>query len=127
MTRYDVALGLAGLLGSAGAVIHGLLTQWHIVTPVQAAAASLNPLIQRLVPVLLHVSTFTWAVGGLALIGAALVPSRDLRFAIGLLVGSSYLFASCGNLWASHGRHPGWIVYGLACALIVYGLTGPRP
>src|SRR6266851_1026804 len=44
------------------------------------------------------------------------------KLATGLLVGSSYLFGALGNLWATRGRHPGWMLYAVALVLIVYGV-----
>ena len=76
-----------------------------------------------LVPVLLHFSTFNWFLGGLALIAAAIWFALDARLATGLLVGSSYLFGALGNLWATRGRHPGWLLYAVALILIVFGIT----
>ncbi|MBQ0820801.1 hypothetical protein KBI52_11345 [Microvirga sp. HBU67558] len=127
MTRHDAALIFAGLLGSFGAVVHGLLTQSHLVDPVrELAAARISVPIQRLVTLLLQFSTFNWFIGGLALIAAACLSGQEGRLAAGLLVGSSYLFAALGNLWATRGRHPGWIVYGAAFSLILYGLAEPH-
>jgi hypothetical protein len=124
MTRHDAALIIAGLIGSFGAVVHGMLTQSHLVVPVrELAAARISPPIQRLVTILLQFSTFNWFIGGLALIVAACVFGREARLATGLLVGGSYLFATLGNLWATRGRHPGWIVYGAALSLTLYGLS----
>jgi hypothetical protein len=124
MTSHDAALVIAGLIGSFGAVVHGMLTQSHLVAPVrELAAARINTPIQRLVTILLQFSTFNWFVGGLALIVAACASGPEARLATGLLVGSSYLFATLGNLWATRGRHPGWIVYGAAFSLTLYGLA----
>ena len=129
MDRHDIALVIAGVIGSGGAVVHGVLTQWHIIDPIQELAAPrISTMVQRLVAVLLQFSTFNWFVGGLALLVAALVFRRDARLATGLLVGSSYLFAAVGNFWASRGRrHPGWLLYGTALGLIAYGLAKPDP
>jgi hypothetical protein len=55
--------------------------------------------IRRLVPLLLHFSTISWLLGGLALIAAANWFERDARLATGLFVGSLYLFGALGNLW----------------------------
>jgi hypothetical protein len=124
MTSHDAALVLAGLIGSFGAVVHGMLTQSHLVAPVrELAAARISTPVERLMTILLQFSTFNWFVGGLALIGAAWA-FGEAKLATGLLVGSSYLFATAGNLWATRGRHPGWIVYGAALGLILYGLAG---
>lgn len=127
MTRYDVALAAAGLIGSGTALIHGWLTQAHIVAPVQELAAGrIGRGIARLVTVLLQFSTFNWFVGGVALLVAASLLGSEARLATGLLVGSSYLFATLGNLWATQGRHPGWVLYGAALVLILYGRVGTR-
>jgi hypothetical protein len=124
MTRHDAALIIAGLIGSFGAVVHGMLTQSHLVDPVrELAAARISAPVPRLVTILLQFSTFNWFIGGLALIGAAFAFGQEARLATGLLVGSSYLFATLGNLWATRGRHPGWIVYGAALSLTLYGLS----
>jgi hypothetical protein len=81
--------------------------------------------IRRLVPGLLHFSTFNWLLGGLALIAVANGLAPNARLATALLVGSSYLYGALGNLWATRGRHPGWVLYTVALALIVYGANKP--
>jgi len=54
-----------------------------------------------------------------------LPPAKENVLATGLLVGSSYLFGALGNLWATRGRHPGWMLYALALVLIVFGVNTP--
>ena len=78
--------------------------------------------IRRLIPLLLHFSTFVWFGGGLALIAAAFWLDRDARLAIAVLVGAAYLFGALGNLWGTRGRHPGWMLLALALGLIVVGI-----
>ena len=125
MNWHDAALILAGILGSTVAVMHGAITQRLMVVPFrEVAKARLSGTIQRIVPPLLHFSTFNWFLGGLALIAAALWLGPEARWVAGLLVGSSYLFGAAGNLWATRGRHPGWALYALALVLIAYGLAG---
>src|SRR5215468_4262386 len=89
MNWQDLALGLAGLIGSGVALVHGLLTQRLMVEPFRAMAST------------------------------ARTPAS---IATALLVGSSYLFGAAGNLWATRGRHPGWLLYAIALGLIVYGV-----
>jgi hypothetical protein len=123
MDRHDAALVAAGLIGGAGAIVHGILTERLIVRPFQERAATHIPRsTRRLLAMLLHFSAFNWLVGGLVLLVAANTFEREARLVTGLLVGSSYLFAAVGNLWATRGRHPGWVLYGAAVLLIVYGL-----
>ena len=126
MAWQDAALALAGVIGSSVAVFHGVLTQRLMVRPVEAlfvADRRIAAPIRRLVPLLLQFSTFNWLLGGLALIAAALWFEHDGRLATGLLVGSSYLFGALGNLWATRGRHPGWMLMAAALILIVFGVS----
>jgi phosphate/sulfate permease len=127
MDIHNVAFALGGLIGSGTAVIHGALTQRHMVEPIGAVLSEgkrLSAPIRKLVPVLLHFSTFAWLAGGIALIAAATWCGRDVKLAIGLLVGSLYLFGAVGNAWATRGRHPGWMLMAAAVLLIAYGLSG---
>jgi len=119
----DLALAIAGVIGSAVAIVHGVLTQRLIVRPLEGVAAPKLPRSTRqLAAMLLQFSTFNWFIGGLALIIAAFAFGRDVKLAVGLLVGSSYLYGAVGNFIATRGRHPGWIFYGVALALIAYAL-----
>ena len=125
MTWQNAALFAAGILGSAVAVFHGIVTQRLMVRPIEAlfrADGRTSGTIRRLVPLLLHFSTVVWFVGGLALIAAASVFGPDARLATGLFVGSAYLFGVLGNLWGTRGRHPGWMLLGIAVILIAVGV-----
>jgi hypothetical protein len=125
MVWQDAALATAGVIGSSVAAFHGILTQRLMVRPVEAlfvSDARIARPIRRLMPLLLQFSTFNWLLGGLALIAAALWFGHDARLATGLLVGSSYLYGALGNLWGTRGRHPGWVLMGVALVLIVLGV-----
>jgi hypothetical protein len=125
MHWQDAALALAGVIGSGVAVVHGMLTQRLMVRPIEKVFLADKPRgtpLRRLVPGLLHFSTFNWFLSGLALIAAAIWFDDEARLAIGLLVGSSYLFGALGNLWATRGRHPGWMLMAAAIVLIVLGV-----
>ena len=126
MNEHDIALVTAGVIGSGVAVVHGVLTQRRIVEPFQQLAATqITTTVQRLGAFLLQFSTFNWFVSGLALLVAAYAFQREGKLTTGLLVGSSYHFGALGNLWATRGRHPGWVLYGAALCLIFYGLAKP--
>ena len=126
LDRYDIAFVIAGVIGSVSAIVHGVLTQRFMVRPIQELTATkLSRTIRRLVMVLLQFSAFAWLAGGIALIVAARSFGAEARFATGVLVGSLYAFATAGNLWATRGRHPGWVLFGVALLLIVYGLAMP--
>jgi hypothetical protein len=125
MNTQDLALAIAGGIGSAVAIVHGVLTQRLIVRPLEDIAAPKLPRsIRQLAAMLLQFSTFNWFIGGLALIVVAFAAGHETKLAVGLLVGSSYLYGAIGNFIATRGRHPGWMFYGTALALIAYALIG---
>ena len=127
MDWHDAALALAGLIGSGTALVHGVLTQRLMVGPIGAALGTekkLSAPIRKLVPMLLHFSTFAWLAGGLGLIAAAAWLGPAAKLTIGLLVGSLYLYGAVGNAWATRGRHPGWMLMAVAVLLIGYGVCG---
>jgi len=121
----DAALGMAGVIGSGVAVFHGILTQRLMVRPLEEFFLTdkrISASVKRLVPLLLHFSTISWFLGGLALIAAANWFEQNTKLATGLFVGSLYLFGALGNLWATRGRHPGWMLMAAALMLIAFGL-----
>jgi hypothetical protein len=96
MNWQNAALATAGVIGSSAAVFHGILVQRLMVKPFEEFALTdgrIGAPIRRLVPLLLHFSTISWFLGGLALIAAARWLERDARLATGVFVGSLYLFA----------------------------------
>ena len=126
MDLRDAALVIAGIVGSTGAIIHGVLTQRLMVRPIHdLAGGKLSRTNRRLVAGLLHFTTFNWFISGLALLIAAYSFGREARLATGLFVGSSYLFGALVNFWATRGRHVGWVLYAAAVLLILYGLGKP--
>jgi hypothetical protein len=127
MNWQDAALGLAGAIGSGVAVVHGVLVQRLMVQPFREVAEGdkrLGGAVGRLVPLLLHFSTVAWFLGGLALVGAAGWLDGEARLATSLFVGSLFLFGAVGNLWATRGRHPGWMLLAAAIVLIAVGAGG---
>jgi hypothetical protein len=125
MNWQNAALGLAGVIGSGTAVVHGILTQRLMVRPIEALFLShgrISAPVRRLMPGLLHFSTIVWFLGGLALIAASIWFDRDAKLATGLFVGSTYLFGALGNLWGTRGRHPGWMLMAAALVLIAFAV-----
>jgi hypothetical protein len=127
MTLQDMALAAAGAIGSGVAVVHGVLVQRLMVRPFEqafTAEARTPAAVRRLVPPLLHFSTLAWFLGGLVLIVAAFRLEGEARLASGLLVGATFLFGAVVNLWATRGRHPGWMLMAAAVVLLAFGLNG---
>jgi hypothetical protein len=126
MAPQDLAFVLAGGIGLSVAVVHGVLTQRYMVRPVGrllAADGRTAPAIGKLVPLLLHYSTVTWFLGGIALIAASLWLEPPSKTAVGAVVGGLYLYGVIGNAWATRGRHPGWMLLAVAIILIVFGVS----
>jgi hypothetical protein len=126
MNWQNAALTLAGGIGSSVAVVHGILVQRLMVKPFEEFALTdgrIGAPIRRLVPLLLHFSTISWFLGGLALIAAARWFEGDARLATGVFVGSLYLFGALGNLWGTRGLHPGWMLMAVALVLIAIGIS----
>jgi hypothetical protein len=96
-----------------------------MVRPIEAAlsAGKASGTIRRLVPPLLHFSTLSWFLGGVALIAVAASGSDIAKLATGLFVGSLYLFGAVANAWGSRGRHPGWLLMAAAVILIAASLA----
>jgi hypothetical protein len=128
MNWQDAALGMAGVIGCCVAVGHGILVQRLMVRPIEetfSAEKRVSGPIRRIVPLLLHFSTVSWFLGGLALIAAAIWLKGDARLATGLFVGSLYVLAALGTLWGTRGRHPGWMLMAAALILIAFGVNKP--
>ncbi len=128
MAWQNAALGLAGIIGAGVAVVHGILVQRLMVRPFEEFALANKRIAgstRKLVPLLLHFSTISWFLGGLALVAAANWFGQDARLAISLFVGASYMFGAVANLWATRGRHPGWMLMAAALVLILLGANKP--
>ncbi len=125
MLSQPTMLIIAGVIGAATAVFHGVLTQKLMVRPVgemMGTDGRLPQSLRRLVPALLQFSTFNWLIGGLALVAAGLWSGSEGQTVVGLLVGSSYVFGAAANFWGTRGRHPGWVLLAAACLLIAFGI-----
>ena len=128
MNWQNAALAMAGVIGGVTAVIHGVLIQRLVVEPYGAflgSAPRTPQAIRRLMPLLVHFSTFAWLLGGVALIAAAGWFGPQARLVTGLSVGSLYLLGALANLWGTRGRHPGWMLMAAALVLIAVGVTSP--
>jgi hypothetical protein len=126
MSYQDVAIGLAGVIGLVTAIIHGYLTERFLSRPIGqilAAEGSTAAPIRKLVPVLFHYSTTTWFVGGVALVVASIWSEPQTQLTLAAAVGATYLYGAIGNMWATGGRHPGWMLLAASVILILFGIS----
>lgn len=128
MTWQDSALIASGAIVIAVSLLHGVLVERGMSRPIVEAMGSRRDISsagKRLVPLLLHFSTFNWFLCGVALVVTGLSLPAAARLPVSLLVGSSILYAAIGNFWGTRGPHPGWLLLTISLALIVVGNARP--
>ena len=122
MAWHNTALMAAGVIGGGTAIIHGILMQRLVIRRIEALLGANDAILRRLLPSLLHFTTFNWLLSGLALIAAALWFGSDVQLAVSLFAGSSFLFGGLGALLGTRRPHPSWMLMLSAVVLIVLGM-----
>ena len=120
-------LVIAGIVGSTGAIVHGLLKQRLMVRPIHDfAAGKLSRTIRRLVAGFLHFTTFNWFISGLHF-------SRCIFIQEGGKTGDGLVSRKLLPVWSSCQPlgDPGppcgtGVLYAVAVLLILYGFGTPR-
>jgi len=117
----DILLITAGCIGAGVAIIHGVLMQRLMINPLlhSSYGQEMKTQVRKLLPILLHFSTFFWFIGGVSLIVAPFAFDQIERLVVSIVVGSFYVFGALGNLWGTEGRHPGWVLLTASVALIL--------
>lgn len=121
--RSDIALIAAGCIGGVTAVIHSVLLRRLMVRPLVSLAATERTMgrsIRELIGPLLDFSGFAWLCGGIALVIGGLWLGHEAQHALGVLVGSLFLYGAFGNLRATRGKHPGGYLMIAAVTLIAF-------
>lgn len=116
----DISLLFAGGIGVVVAIVHGVLLQRRFIIPL-LSTARVNSDIASMFPMIMHFSTVSWFMTGVALIAAPWCFGSNLRFFIACLAVGLYGFAAAGNLVVMRGRDVGWIPLVLCSALSAYG------
>lgn len=127
MDYGDIALILGGLIGAGTAVGHGIVLQRVMVRPLEAlavAGSGVTANVNRLIPILLHFTTFNWFISGVAVMAAPLLLGEEAKIATAIWAASSFLFGTVGNYSATRGRHYGWKLMAAALALTIGGTVG---
>ena len=113
----DMFLILAGTGGALIALIHGYLGQTIVLPSFSGGTAS----ARRVNQAVFQLSTLYWFAGGVALIYAAVFSDQGERTLIVAMVTFLYITGAAGNLWATRGRHPGWVLLALVTGLALVG------
>jgi hypothetical protein len=113
----DILLILAGTGGAIVALVHGYLGQTVVLPSFSGGTRSMRRVNQAV----FQLSTLYWFVGGIALICAALFFEQGDRSVIVAMVSFLYITGSIANLWATRGRHPGWVLLAVVAGLALIG------
>ncbi len=113
----EILLIGAGVLGMLVAAVHGYLSQMRILP----AISGLSGTQRRINAAVYHLSTLYWAVGGAALVWAAVRLPPAQQALAGAAVGFLYASGAVANAWATRGRHSGGPLLGAAAALAFAG------
>jgi hypothetical protein len=126
MDLHNTALIAAGVIGGGTAVPHGILMQRLVIAHIDALLATApapSAPIRRLIPLLLHFTTFNWLLSGVALIAVVLWFGRETQLAVSFFAGSSFLFGALCAAWGVRRLHPSWILMSVAFVLVVCGIV----
>ncbi|MFA3918843.1 hypothetical protein [Ruegeria hyattellae] len=113
----DTILIVAGLGGAIIALVHGYLGQTIVIPSFSGG----SPSMRRVNHAVFQLSTLYWFAGGIALIYAAVFIDQGERTIIVAMVSFLYITGAVGNLWATRGRHPGWILLTVVTGLAIIG------
>ncbi len=114
----NIFLYSAGALGATVAVVHGYLGEVLVVRPIDAP----SPTVKRVMRAIMFLSAVYWFCASVALFLAPEIRSAAVRDTTICIVIAVFLSGSAGNLWATHGRHPGWILLAIAAILAFLGM-----
>ena len=109
----SASIVVAGCLGMCIALIHGYLGETKVVRIVQGTPAT----PKRVLHAIMFLSAVYWFVGGAVLASGPLYLTAHEQGVAALIIGTMYLTGALGNLWATRGRHVGWVLLTCAVAL----------
>ncbi|MGB0907157.1 MAG: hypothetical protein ACPGVT_06665 [Maricaulaceae bacterium] len=107
----------AGALGILVSIAHGYIGDRKLIAPLE----NIHPSGKRVLRAIVFLSAVYWFLAGVALLIAPTQFSPDVaKFAVYL---AAFIFASSSlaNLWATRGRHFGWVLLAVATGLTLLG------
>lgn len=114
----DVFVYLAGSLGLAISIVHGYLGERKVITPIRSPSAS----GKRVLSAIMFLSAVYWGVASLLLLAVPTYIPSTARPIVVTSIAAVYTSGSIGNLWATRGRHFGWILLALAAVMTLAGI-----
>jgi len=113
----DVVLIAAGCAGMTIAVVHGYLGGTMVNRALQDAPGP----VRRIMQAIMFLSAVYWFVGGAVLAFNGVLFGEEGRQMAALVAGAIFLTAAMANLWATRGRHFGWMVLTATTVLVAVG------
>ncbi|MEM6913066.1 MAG: hypothetical protein AAF511_03720 [Pseudomonadota bacterium] len=113
----DIALYASGVLGVFVSIVHGYIGEMKVVRPSEAPSAA----AKRVLSAIMFLSAVYWLVVSLLLIATPAYVPDGLRAFAAYGAGAVLLSGALGNLWATRGRHPGWMLLTVAAGLAFIG------
>jgi hypothetical protein len=115
----DLLLQASGVLGFAGAAIHGVLGEVRVFPHVNLPTERARFLF--LLRVVWQASTVGWMALAVLLAVAPSLGSDAARHWIVAMAVVNFGFAAIGNAWANRFRHFGWVLLAVVVALALAG------
>ena len=113
----DLLLQCSGLAAIAVALIHGVLGETRVL-----ARATIDPArLRTLIRLVWQAGTVAWIGGGVLLLAAPSMASEPARHWIVATLACVFAFAALANVWATRGRHFGWMALSAVVVLAVAG------
>lgn len=113
----DTLLYLSGGLGVVISIAHGYLGQTKVVRPVVASTAA----AKRVLGAIMFLSAVYWFAASVLLLATPNYVPEAARTVIVYGAAAVFLSGCLGNLWATRGRHFGWMLLVLATVLAIAG------
>lgn len=113
----DLFLYAAGTLGAAVSIIHGYLGEHKVIQPIETPTAA----GKRILSAVMFLSAVYWGVASLLLLFVPTHVPEAARVAVVLGVAALYASGSFANLWATRGKHFGWVLLAVAALLALAG------
>ena len=113
----DIFLYLGGVLGLIVSVIHGYLGEVKVIRPTHSPSIP----AKRVLSAIMFLSAVYWGAASLLLLVVPTQIPEASREIVCYGVAAIYVSGSLGNLWATRGKHPGWVLLAAATILTLAG------
>ncbi|MEM8937476.1 MAG: hypothetical protein AAGC77_13840 [Pseudomonadota bacterium] len=114
----DIFLYIAGTLGICISIVHGLLGEFRVIRPIHSPTV----VGKRVLSAIMFLSAVYWALASALLLAVPTYIPDALRPVVVGGVAAVYASGSLGNLWATRGKHFGWVLLAVCTGLALAGM-----